>query len=170
MKKQLEEERAKVASFDKEMTAFKIEYTKQVRENQDTVKRYRKMLDDEKQFAITKFAKDLLEVRDAIRSAVENTDKEAAMKETDINLLREKFSSTIEGQQLTAEIMDRVLSRFNLEQYDPVGQPFDPKMHEAVFTVQQSDQQNDTVAVTMQTGWKIGDRILRAAKVGIVKK
>jgi molecular chaperone GrpE len=98
MKKQLEEERAKVASFDKEMTAFKIEYTKQVRENQDTVKRYRKMLDDEKQFAITKFAKDLLEVRDAIRSAVENTDKEAAMKETDINLLREKFSSTIEGQ------------------------------------------------------------------------
>lgn len=66
--------------------------------------------------------------------------------------------------------MDRVLGRFKLEQYDPAGQPFDPQMHEAVFTVKQSEQENDTVAVTMQTGWKIGDRILRAAKVGIVKK
>ena len=55
------------------MTAFRIEYTKQVRENEDTVKMYRKMIEDEKQFAITKFAKDLLEVRDAVRFALENT-------------------------------------------------------------------------------------------------
>jgi molecular chaperone GrpE len=47
---------------------------------------------------------------------------------------------------------------------------FDPKLHEAVFTVKDSEFANDYVAVTMQTGWRIGDRILRAAKVGIVKK
>jgi len=39
-----------------------------------------------------------------------------------------------------------------------------------VFTVKESDLANEHVAHTMQTGWKIGDRILRAAKVGIVKK
>lgn len=66
------------------MKLFRIEYTKQVRENEDTVKRYRKMIEDEKQFAITKFAKDLLEVRDAMRFALENTNKEEALKVEDI--------------------------------------------------------------------------------------
>lgn len=47
----------------------RIELTKQVKENESTVKRYRKMIEDEKLFAITKFAKDLLEVRDAIKMA-----------------------------------------------------------------------------------------------------
>lgn len=39
--------------------------------------RYRKMIEDEKEFAITKFAKDLLEVRDALRMAIENTNIDA---------------------------------------------------------------------------------------------
>ena len=73
------------------MTAFRIEYTKQVRENEDTVKRYRKMIEEEKQFAITKFAKDLLEVRDAVRFALENTNKDAISSENDLEALREKF-------------------------------------------------------------------------------
>ena len=76
MKKQLDEERKKVEKSEIEMKTFRIEYTKQVRENEDTVKRYRKMIEDEKQFAITKIAKDLQEVIDAIRYALENTNKE----------------------------------------------------------------------------------------------
>ena len=71
---------------------------------------------------------------------------------------------------MTAGVFDKCLERFNVVQYDPKGELFDPKLHEAVFTVAKSEQENDTVAIVMQTGWKIGDRILRAAKVGIVKK
>ena len=152
------------------MKLFRIEYTKQVRENEDTVKRYRKMIEDEKQFAITKFAKDLLEVRDAMRFALENTDEAAIMQIEDIQELRDKFAANLEGQVMTADVMDKVLLRFKLEQYDPKGHAFDPKLHEAVFTVNESEYENDHCAITMTTGWKIGDRILRAAKVGIVKK
>ena len=70
---------------EKETKKYQIEFTKQVRENEATVKRYRKMIDDEKQFAITKFAKDLLEVRDALRMALENTNKDTikAVEELD---------------------------------------------------------------------------------------
>lgn len=71
---------------------------------------------------------------------------------------------------LTAEVMDNVLKRFQVTQYDPKGEKFDAKLHEAVFTVPKSENPNDTIDVVMQTGWKIGDRILRAAKVGVVKK
>jgi molecular chaperone GrpE (heat shock protein) len=94
------------------MKAFRIEYTKQVRENEATVVRYRQLIEDEKQFAITKFAKDLLDVRDAIRMALENTDLEAAKNEEDLSVLKETFVANVEGQTLTAEVMDNVLRRF----------------------------------------------------------
>lgn len=97
------------------MKQFRIEYTKQVRENEDTVKRYRKMIEDEKQFAITKFAKDLLEVRDAIRFALENTDKESMLSQQDLQVLKDQFAANFEGQLMTADVMDKVLARFQLE-------------------------------------------------------
>lgn len=78
MKKQIDEFKAQIKDHEKEMKAVRIEYTKQVHENEATVKRYRQLINDEKQFAISKFAKDLLEVRDAIRLALENTSKTAA--------------------------------------------------------------------------------------------
>lgn len=121
---------------EKEIKLIRIEYTKQVKENDATVVRYRKMIEDEKEFAITKFAKDLMEVRDAVRMSIEHFDIDAVKAEEDIEALKEKFVATMEGQQMTAEVMDKVLERFKVTQYDPKGQKFDPNLHEAVFTVQ----------------------------------
>ena len=64
-----EEHKEEQKAAQDKITKVRIELTKQVRENESTVKRYRKMIEDEKQFAISKFAKDLLEVRDAIKMA-----------------------------------------------------------------------------------------------------
>ena len=75
---------------------MRIEYTKQVKENEETVKRYRKMIEEEKVFAITKFSKDLLEVRDAIRFALDNNDKDKLLAETDMVVLKENFASNLE--------------------------------------------------------------------------
>ena len=92
------------------------------------------------------------------------------MAEEDIEKLKEQFKSTFEGQQMTADVMDRVLAKFELVQYDPLGEKFDPELHEGVFTVPQSEYDNDHIGYVIQSGWKISDRVLRAAKVGIVKK
>ena len=97
--------------------------------------RYRKMIEDEKEFAITKFAKDLLEVRDAVRLALEHTDVEAIKAETDIDAIKEKFCAGIEGQNMTADVMDKVFERFKVVQYNPKGEKFDANLHEAVFTI-----------------------------------
>ena len=70
------ESKSEVTRTEKEIKLARIEYTKQIKENELTVQRYRKMIEDEKSFAISKFSKDLLEVRDAIRMALENTDIE----------------------------------------------------------------------------------------------
>ena len=72
---------------------------------------------------------------------------------------------------MTTGVMDKVLKRFDVEQFDPMGEKFDPNIHEAVYMIPQHDEiENDHVGNVIQSGWKIGDRVLRAAKVGIVKK
>jgi molecular chaperone GrpE (heat shock protein) len=84
------------------MKLVRIEYTKQVHENEDTVRRYRKMIEEEKIFAITKFAKDLIEVRDNLRFCLENIDASKIETEQDIEVVRNLFKATFEGQGLTA--------------------------------------------------------------------
>lgn len=71
---------------------------------------------------------------------------------------------------MTSHVMDSTLKRFGVVQFDPKGDKFDPNNHEGIFTIAESEQDNNTVGAVMQTGWKIGDRVLRAAKVGVVKK
>ena len=73
------------------MKVCRLELTKQVHENESLVMRYKKTIADEKEFAITKFAKDLLEVRDAIKMAQDNFDAEKMSKEEDIEALRTMF-------------------------------------------------------------------------------
>jgi molecular chaperone GrpE (heat shock protein) len=55
------------------------------------------MIEDEKVFAITKFSKDLLEVRDAIRFALNNNDVEKMKQQVDLAALKENFASNLEG-------------------------------------------------------------------------
>ena len=71
---------------------------------------------------------------------------------------------------MTSHVMDTVLKKFSVVQFDPQGHKFDPNMHEAIYNVDDASKDHNTVASVMQTGWKIGDRCLRPAKVAIVKK
>jgi len=72
---------------------------------------------------------------------------------------------------MTAKVMDQVLGKFDVEEMNPLGEKFDPNDHEAVFMIPQHEEYDENhIGHVMQTGWKIGSRVLRAAKVGIVKK
>lgn len=98
LEKRIEELDAETKRKDKEIFIARSEYTKQVKENEMTVLRYRKMIEDEKDFAITKFAKDLLEVRDALRMATEHQNIESVENEADIAKLKERFIQAVHGQ------------------------------------------------------------------------
>ena len=139
-------------------------------ENDNTVKRYRKQVADGKQFAISKFAKELLDVRDTLGLALEHVDLQKIDENEDIDSLKEQYKNIVKGQEMTTGVMDKVLSKFDVTQFDPLGEKFDPNIHEAIYIMPDAEKDPDTVGNVMQTGWKIGDRVLRAAKVGIIKK
>jgi len=54
------------------------------------------------------------------------------VKETeDIELLKTQFENFVNGQKMTSEVMDKVLSRFDVVSADPMGEKFDPNVHDA---------------------------------------
>jgi molecular chaperone GrpE len=72
------------------------------------------------------------------------------------------------GIKITYDELRKVLSSRGIESFDPAGLPFDPHMHEAIMQ-EASDQPPMTVIQTFQQGYKIGDRVLRPAKVKVSK-
>lgn len=140
-------------------------------ENDNTVKRYRKQIEDGKLFAISKFAKELLDVRDNLELALKHVDLEKVDEMEDIEPLKVQFKSVVKGQEMTTGVMDKVLGKFEVVNMNPLGEKFDPNLHDAMMMIPESEEYpNDHVALVVQSGWTIGDRVLRAAKVGIAKK
>lgn len=73
------------------------------------------------------------------------------------------------GFKAVADQLRSTLGKFDLESYGTVGEPFDPNLHEAVFHAgEDPNVEVQSIAQVMRTGYKVGDRVLRAAVVGVV--
>ena len=109
-------------------------------------------------FALEKFAKELLPVIDSLEKAVE---AEAALG-NEMNPLRE-------GVEMTLSLFLASIQKFNLEQVDPVGKPFDPSLHEAMSMVEVPNAEPNTVIAAMQKGYTLNGRLIRPAMVMVSK-
>ncbi|GAO14201.1 uncharacterized protein UV8b_08050 [Ustilaginoidea virens] len=119
-----------------------------------------------REFAIQKFAKDLVE-------SVDNLDRALAMVPADKVAARDEATQDLvnlyDGLKMTEEILMQTLAKHGLERLDPDGQKFNPNEHEATFMAAQPDKENNLVFHVQQKGFKLNGRVLRAAKVGVVK-
>jgi molecular chaperone GrpE len=66
--------------------------------------------------------------------------------------------------------LSHVLKRHGVNEFSPLKEKFDPHKHEAVFDYEDDELTPGTVGQVLQSGFKIGDRVLRPAKVGVIKK
>lgn len=122
--------------------------------------RRRAEMDVEKahKFALEKFAKELLPVIDSMEKAIE-AEKESGAEATPLR----------EGVEMTLSMFLSGIKKFNLEQVDPVGQPFDPALHEAMSMVPAPDAEPNTVIAAMQKGYTLSGRLIRPAMVVVSK-
>ncbi|PSK36110.1 GrpE, mitochondrial [Elsinoe australis] len=116
-------------------------------------------------FAIQRFAKDLIESIDNLDRALETVPQE---KLTDEN---KDLKALHDGLRMTEKILMSTLKKHGLERFDPSAESekFDPNKHEATFQVPQPDKVDGTCFHTQQKGFILNGRTLRAAKVGVVK-
>ena len=74
-----------------------------------------------------------------------------------------------EGVDMTRNVFEKTLAKHGIEKIDPMGEQFDPNMHEATFEIPQPDKEPGTVFHVQQPGYTLNARVLRPAKVGLVK-
>ncbi len=73
------------------------------------------------------------------------------------------------GFKAVADQLRSTLAKFDLESFGEVGEPFDPNLHEAVFHAGEDPEVSvQSIAQVMRTGYRMGDRVLRPAVVGVV--
>ena len=87
-------------------------------ENDNTVKRYKKEIDSTREFAITKFAKDLLDVRDNLQMGYDFSEKVKLDGIKDVEELKRHFVEVKKGMNMTQHVMDACLKRFGVAQFE----------------------------------------------------
>jgi molecular chaperone GrpE len=145
--KQLEEARAKAEEYRDQMLRMQADLDNQR-------KRASREVENAHKYALEKFAKELLGVRDSLELGV------AAAQEADANV--EKLR---EGKELTLKMLQQAMEKFSIEVVDPVGDKFDPELHQAM-TMQPSDEHPaNTVLQVIQKGYTLNGRLIRPAMV-----
>jgi molecular chaperone GrpE len=108
-------------------------------------------------YAVEKLLGDLLPVVDSLEKA------EDAAKSTD------NTESMAEGIGLSLKLFVGILEKAGVTLVDPLGEPFDPQLHEAMAMVPNPDAEPNSVMDVMQRGYTLNGRLVRAAKVVVVK-
>ena len=127
-------------------------------------------------YANEKFAKALLEVADnldyAIAAASEdgNKDKADPMDNRTGADSATMLKNLVEGVEATNKGLLKAFAQFGVIKYGAVGDKFDPTIHDALFQVPDDSMEPNTIAQLLQPGYKMKDRVLRAAQVGTSKK
>jgi len=119
-------------------------------------------------FAIQKFAKDLVDSVDNFDRALTMVPEEKLNATEQTEHLKD-LVNLYEGLKMTESILMQTLKNHGLERYDPHGQKFNPNEHEATFMTPMPDKEDNLIILTQQKGFKLNGRILRPAKVGVVK-
>jgi molecular chaperone GrpE len=118
---------------------------------------------DTRAYGISAFARDILAVADNMDRALQALDVE----------LREKadagIKALLDGVELTERELHKVLEKHGVTKFEPVGEKFDPNLHQAMFEIPDPTLPAGTVAQVVQPGYMIGERMLRPALVGIAK-
>lgn len=108
-------------------------------------------------FAVEKLIGDLFPVIDSLEKAVETA------------ATVEGAEPIAEGVELSLKLFVDTLAKSGVEQIDPLGEPFDPQVHEAMTMVPNPDAEPNSVMDVMQKGYVLNGRLVRAAKVIVVK-
>jgi len=124
--------------------------------------RKNKEIDDTKKFAIQSFAKDLLEVSDILQMAIQSVPKDELKS-------NQPLKSLFEGVTMTEKQLQTIFRRHGIVQINPIGEKFNPNEHDALCYVEDKTKIADTVFVVNKIGYKLKDRVIRAASVGVVK-
>ena len=142
-----------------ETGALKDQLLRALAEVENTKKRAARDVKEAREYAVTGFARDMLDVADNLSRALASLDDETKVQ------AGPALQTLLEGVELTERRLASTLERHGVKQVSPEpGEPLDPNRHQAAAQVP-AEQAKGTIAHVMQPGYVIGERTLRAAMV-----
>ncbi|MFO1259698.1 MAG: nucleotide exchange factor GrpE [Sphingomonadaceae bacterium] len=152
---------AKLSALEQELETTKQDVLYAHAETQNVRRRMEKELADARAYASTAFARDILSVADNLSRALDSIP--ADLREDD------KFKGLVVGLEATGRELDSIFGRHGIEKIAALGEMLDPNLHQAMMELP-SDQAPGTIVQEMQAGYRIKERLLRPALVGVAKK
>lgn len=151
-----------LAALEAERDSLKDKLLRTLADMENMRRRTERELADARTYATTAFARDMLSVADNVRRALESLGGAR-------DGLEGPAMALVEGIELTERDLLHTLERHGVKPVDPKGHKFDPNLHQAMFEVPDPSVPNGTVVQVVQTGYVIGERVLRPALVGVSK-
>jgi molecular chaperone GrpE len=151
----------RVTVLEAEIAAAKDQLLRTLAEMENLRRRTDREIADTRTYAVSAFARDVLSVGDNLARALEALPDDVR-KSADAAV-----SALYEGVQMTERELLKTLEKHGVRKVDPTGEKFDPNFHQAMFEVPNPDVPSGTVVQVVQAGYKIGDRVLRPALVGV---
>jgi len=132
-------------------------YVRAAAEADNVRKRASRDVENAHKYAIERFAKELLAVKDGLEMAL------AASENASVE-------SLLEGSEATLKLLGSTMERFGIQVSDPEGEPFDPELHEAISVQPSDDVEPGSVLTVVQKGYVLNGRLLRPAMVIVAEE
>jgi len=151
-----------VALLEGEVASLKDQLLRAMAETENVRRRAQREREDGVKYAAAAVVKDLLAVADNLQRALESVPAELAAE-------NEQFGNLRLGVEMTQKELLSVFERYNIRTINPLREKLDPHLHEAMFEMEDPETPAGTAVQVIQPGYRLHDRLLRPARVGISK-
>jgi len=132
-------------------------YLRAAAELENVRKRASRDVENARKFALERFARELLQVCDSLEMGIDAAGEGAG-------------DSLLEGSKATLKQLVSTLQQFGVEEVDPLGEPFDPELHEAMTMQPSAEAEPGSVLTVFQKGYTLNGRLLRPARVVVAQE
>lgn len=153
---------ARIAALEAELADTKDKWMRALAEADNVRKRAERNQIDTTKFAIAGFARDLLDVSDNLRRALDNI-KPEQRAETPV------LENLFQGIEATDRVMQGLLEKHGIRKIAPTQGAFDPNHHEVMFEADVPGKAAGEIIQLIEAGYMIHERLLRPARVGVAK-
>src|SRR5579864_4230303 len=150
-------------ALEREHAEMKDRLLRTLAEMENLRKRTEREVADSRLYGMASFARDVLGVADNMRRALDAVPAEARAN------AQAGMRALLDGVELTERELLKALEKNGVRQFTPLGEKFDPNVHQAMFEVPDPSVPAGSIVQVMQPGYMIGERVLRPALVGVSK-
>lgn len=149
-----------LAQLKSENAELKDRLVRALAETENVRRRAEKDKADASAYGVTAFARDILNVSDNLKRALESAPAD----------IPEALKAFVDGVDMTERELLNILERHGIRKVEPeVGEKFDHQFHQAMFEVPTNEHTPGSVMQVVAAGYVIKDRLLRPAMVGVAK-